>query len=134
MDYDLATRLTGRLFGDILYRNADREGFAHYLDALSTERLSLDDVIHELYTCDEFVRKFVLNQTPNELARNLVCTFFNTSDPSVRSMELISCVLDELVHKGLDSTVRSLIQDPRFRDCYGSFAVPRYVTKHDFTF
>jgi len=134
MDYNLAARLAGRLFGDILYRDADKAGFAHYLDALSTDQLSLDDAIREFYTSDEFVREFVLNETPNELARKLICTFLDTADPSVRSAESISAVLNQLVHSGLDSVIRSLIQDPRFRDHYGFSTVPRYVTKHDFTF
>ena len=104
------------------------------LTQYTTNRLSLPDALLEFFTCDEFVHKFVLNQTPNELARNLVCTFFDTTDPSVRSTQTITLVLDELVHRGLNSAVKSLIEDARFSDRHGSRAVPRYVTKHDFTF
>jgi hypothetical protein len=57
--FDEASMLAGRLFGRILSRNADEGGYEYALDCLQTGRKTVQQLIVELMTSDEFIDRFV---------------------------------------------------------------------------
>jgi hypothetical protein len=124
MNFNAAQKLAGLLYGNILHRNADPDGFDFYMRGLSDNSLFLKDVITEFYTSEEFCQKFVVNQTPNELARNLLASFFNVSDIALTD---VRSVVDRLIRQGLPAVIADLVNDPRFFDRHGNLGVPRYA-------
>jgi hypothetical protein len=124
MNYNAAQKLAGMLYGNILHRNADADGYDFYVKNLSDDTLPLNDIIVEFYTCEEFCRKFVVNQTPNELSRNLLASFFNLSDITLTDVKTIT---DSLIRQGLPAVITDLVHDPRFFDRHGNLGVPRYA-------
>jgi hypothetical protein len=124
MNFNAAQKLAGLLYGNILHRNADPEGFDFYTRGLNEDSLFLKDLIGEFYTSEEFCRKFVVNQTPNELARNLLASFFSVSDIALTD---VRSVVDRLIRQGLPAVIADLVNDPRFFDRHGNLGVPRYA-------
>jgi len=124
MNFNAAQKLAGLLYGNILHRNADPEGFDFYVRGLSEDTLALKDVVVEFYTSEEFCQKFVVNQTPNELARNLLASFFSVSDVALTD---VKSVVDSLIRQGLPAVIADLVNDPRFFDRHGNLGVPRYA-------
>ena len=124
MNYDMAVRITGTLYGNILHRDADDEGFTHYFNEFLNDLITVKDAIKEFFASSEFIETFVLNQTPNELARNLLASFYNasaSSDVEVKSLAL------ELVRADFSQVISALIDDVRFFDRNGLAGVPRYL-------
>lgn len=124
MLYDSAVRIAGMLYGNILHRNADDDGFNYYFNELLTDAMTTKEAIKDFFCSGEFVETFVLNQTPNELARNLLSSLYNPSastDQEVKSLAL------ELVRSDFPTVMASLIDDVRFFDRNGLAGVPRYV-------
>lgn len=123
MNYEIAYRLAGTLYGNILHRNADDSGFNYYLKELQSERIQLKTAINQFYTSDEFCEKFVVNQTPNELTKYLLLSFFK---PSVLDPQEVKQIARQLIMQGLPSVIESLLEDPKFYDCHGKFGIPQY--------
>ncbi len=124
MNFNAAQKVCGVLYGNILHRNADPEGYEFYVRGLSNDSLSLKDVIAEFFTSEEFYSKFVVNQTPNELARNLLASFFNVPDIELAD---VKTAVDSLIRMGVPALITDLINDPRFFDRHGNLGVPRYA-------
>ena len=124
MNNNAAQKLAGLLYGNILHRNADAEGYDFYVRSLSDEAMPLKAMIVEFYTCEEFCQKFVVNQTPNELGRNLLASFFNITDITITD---VKAVTDSLIRQGLPAVVTDLVHDHRFFDRHGNLGVPRYA-------
>ena len=124
MNYNAAQKLAGLLYGNILHRNADADGYEFYAKNLSDDILPLKEVIVEFYTSEEFCQKFVVNQTPNELSRNLLASFFNLPDISAND---VKSVVDSLIRQGLPVVITDFVNDPRFFDRHGNLGVPRYA-------
>ncbi len=124
MDHQAANRLTGLLYGNILHRNSDETGYQYYSDLLATGATTLPNIICEFYSSEEFVQKFVVNQTPNELARNLLYSFFAPTAVTARD---VTELRDALVRNGLARTIRSLVEDTRFFERHGTMGIPRYM-------
>jgi Domain of unknown function (DUF4214) len=124
MNYTAAQKLAGLLYGNILHRNADADGYDFYVKTLNDDIVSLKDLIIEFYTSEEFCQKFVVNQTPNELSRNLLASFYNGPDISAND---VKSVVDSLIRQGLPAVITDLVNDPRFFDRHGNLGVPRYA-------
>ena len=124
MNYNAAQKLAGLLYGNILHRNADEDGYDFYIKNLRDDLMPLNDIIVEFYTCDEFCQKFVVNQTPNELSRNLLSSFYNLSDIALTDVKTVT---DSLIRQGLSAVITDLVNDPRFFDRHGNLGVPRYA-------
>jgi hypothetical protein len=124
MNYNAAQKLAGLLYGNILHRNADADGYNFYMKSLSDDITPLKDIIAGFFTSEEFCQKFVVNQTPNELSRNLLASFFNLPDISATD---VKSVVDSLIRQGLPAVITDLVNDPRFFDRHGNLGVPRYA-------
>jgi hypothetical protein len=53
-----AARLAGEVFGRILDRQADRDGYAYVLDCLESGKKSVQQIVLEFIASDEFIDKF----------------------------------------------------------------------------
>ncbi|MCB8877658.1 DUF4214 domain-containing protein [Acidisoma silvae] len=126
MNFNAAQKLVGALYGNILHRDADQDGFNYNVHGLTNNLVSVKEIMYEFFTSEEFFKKFVVNQTPNELSRNLLACFFGASD--VVSADLLR-VRDNMIKAGLPGVVTALMEDPRFFDRHGSHGVPRYEEK-----
>ncbi len=126
MESTLASRLSGLLYGNILHRNSDDAGFKFCFEALQEDRAPLTALVVKFFVSDEFVEKFVVNQTPNELVRNLLDSFFG---PGVVKPGDVSVWRAKLVHEGLDAVINGLISDSRFAEKHGPTGVPRYAER-----
>lgn len=123
MEYDLAYRLTGALYGNILNRDSDELGFNFYLEQLQTDQAPLKTVIYKFFISDEFCEKFVVNQTPNELSKYLLISFFKQQAPDLREVNRIAKLI---ITEGLGHAIKTLINDPQFYDGHGDFGIPEY--------
>jgi hypothetical protein len=66
----------GVLYCNILQRNADPDRYDSYLNTLSKDDLRLPNIIREFIISEYFRKKFILNQTLNEIIQNLLCGIF----------------------------------------------------------
>lgn len=126
MDGKEANTITGLLYGNLLHRDADKEGFSYYYNALTSSKISLKKAITEFLCSEEFMEKFVVNQTPNELAKHLLNSLFGSR--SVKAGEQKK-VATELIRRGLPSVIDTLTSDVRFEDQHGEFGVPKYAER-----
>jgi len=126
MDGKEANTITGLLYGNLLQRDADKEGFTYYYEALTARKITLRKAIAEFLCSEEFTEKFIVNQTPNELAKHLLNSLFGSR--SVKPGEPKK-VAGELIRKGFPAVVERLIADTRFEDQHGEFGVPKYVER-----
>ena len=126
MDFALAQRLAGLLYGNILQRNADVEGYRFCCQALHSGTKDVRSLILDFFSSAEFSEKFVFNQTPNELAANLLSAFILPA--AIRPNDINECRWT-LVQEGVPAAVRKLIADKRFDDCHGAFGIPKYIER-----
>jgi hypothetical protein len=56
--HDQASRLAGEVFGKILDREADRDGYAYVLDCLEGGKKTIQQIVVEFISSDEFIDKF----------------------------------------------------------------------------
>ena len=66
-----AARLAGEVFGKILNRQADRDGYNYVLDCLESGKKSIQQIVLEFLASDEFIDKFAAVGMPMHTA-NLV--------------------------------------------------------------
>jgi len=126
LEESLASRLSGLLYGNILHRNSDDVGFKFCFEALQEDRAPLKGLVFKFFVSEEFVEKFVVNQTPNELVRNLLDSFFSAGVVSAVDASMWRA---KLVHEGFDAVITGLIGDPRFADKHGNTGIPRYTER-----
>ena len=79
--YDECIRLAGELYGRLLARDSDKEGYDYILEQLSSGQKTLSALVREMATSDEFRERHVMNQSPNELARRLIVNFMGFTRP-----------------------------------------------------
>ena len=116
-----ASRIAGLLYGNVLHRNADPEGYNHYYNVILNNEQALSELIYNFYTCDEFVSSFVVSETPNELARNLLSTFF---DVELAEINWVAEPLELLVKHGLPAAIRFFLQTSAIQIVTGRKAFP----------
>lgn len=71
-------------------RDADRDGFAYVVERLTTGAVSVRDIVKEFCTSEEFQEKFIMNDTPNELARRLFLRFGKEHRPDPRQVKQLA--------------------------------------------
>ena len=64
-----ASRLAGEIFGRVLNRAADREGFAYVLDCLEGGKKSVGQIVLEFIASDEFIDNFVARRGMGDAAK-----------------------------------------------------------------
>ena len=66
--YDEAAILAGEVFGKILDREADKEGYDYVLYSLESGTKSVREIVLELIASDEFIIRFLTERTHGEAA------------------------------------------------------------------
>jgi hypothetical protein len=130
-NFETAARMAGQLYGNILFRDADSGGYDYYLNALQQGSAPVKEHVREFFTSQEFIHKFVINETPNQLIRNLICTFFSQK---VAAPDWVEEPLTILIDKGYKEAIRYFISDKRYDDRHGLQSIPRYVPNHTLMF
>ncbi len=126
MDGKEANTITGLLYGNLLHRDADKEGFTYYYNALTSKKMTLKKAIYEFICSDEFLEKFIVNQSPNELAKHMLNSLFGSRSVKAGEQKKIA---QDLIRRGVPAVIDQLIADVRFDDQHGEFGVPKYVER-----
>jgi hypothetical protein len=66
-----AARLAGELFGKILDREADRGGYEYALYCLESGVKSVQDIVLDFISSDEFIDRFASNVDPGQVASRI---------------------------------------------------------------
>lgn len=123
-DFNTASEIVGHLYGDLLGRSADPTGFTYGVDQLTGGHAELPDLVTEFCTSEEFREKWVMNQTPNELARRLLMRFYNIPFPNGQEVKELAV---QIAEGDWRDAVRSCIQSERYRATYGQNRIPLWV-------
>lgn len=126
IDFEMASRIVGLLYGNILHRNADSVGFEFHVSAIHEKRLNVPEAIVKFYQSDEFAEKFIFNQTINELTHNLLNSLFPPATVTTTDFAKMRRIL---VTEGVGRVVSLLMEDARYVDRHGQIGVPRYVER-----
>src|SRR5579875_2853196 len=82
LPYEEASKVAGDLYGNLLQRDSDPDGFAHALEGLTSGALTTRRLVQAICTSEEFREKHVMNQTPNELARLILTCLLHEQRPA----------------------------------------------------
>lgn len=105
MLYSEAEQVAGEIYGKILLRNADPEGFAYAVDRLINGMNPLD-LAGEFMRSEEFAEKFLLNTSPNEIARKMLIVMLGKV-PSPNEIKQNSIlIVNRGVHAFIDKHMR----------------------------
>ena len=122
--FNEACHLAGELYGNILARNSDQAGFSYTVDQLHSGRESVRDVVRRFFTSEEFREKFVMNQTPNELAQKLLsqlCRKKRLSPQEIKSAAV------SLIEQDWRDVVGEIVDSTAYREAYGEDRVPLWA-------
>jgi hypothetical protein len=123
-DYDEACIICGRLYGDLLARDADEAGFKYAVDRLSSGIASVRDLVEEICVSDEFREKFLMNQTPNEFARRLLLKLSREPRADPKRVKAMAVALLEDDWRKI---VTGVIRGPRYTAAFGDDDVPLWA-------
>jgi len=119
-----ACQVAGELYGRILGRDADKDGFEFAVDRLMTGTFTPRDLVRHMCMSEEFREKFLMNQTMNEFAR-LVLIRLNgdrgASPPSIKALAVA------FLEKDWRVVLRSVIDGNGYTRCYSDDGVPQWV-------
>ena len=119
-----ACQIAGELYGRILGRNADKDGFDFVVDRLVTGMSSPRDLVRQMVMSDEFREKFVMNQTANELARQVLLKFSgdrNLTPEGVKSLAIAFLERDWRV------VIRDVVNGNGYMRAYSDNQVPDWM-------
>jgi hypothetical protein len=113
--------LAGEVFGKILDREADAGGYAYVLDCLESGQKSLQQIVIEFVTSDEFIDRFLSAATPAQsvdLVRKLLLDPSPGSDVQPESREF--------VRTGLQAYVEKIVASADYAEHVGPDRVPGF--------
>ena len=90
-----ASRIAGSLYGVLLLRNSDPEGYEWCVDQLVNGSSSVRDLVKKFCTSDEYREKHLMNQTPNEFARLLCERFWGKGKSTPENIKELAVMLLE---------------------------------------
>lgn len=109
--FEKAVSLAGILYGNILGRAADKAGFDAIVEELNSGSESVRNIVQKLMTSEEFREKFLMNNTPNELSKQLRLYLFKELRPKPEAIKEIAIAL-------LEDDWRNVIQNMIASDAY----------------
>jgi hypothetical protein len=122
--YDEACIITGELYGNLFARNSDEPGYKYNLNQLLQGAESVRDIVIRFCASEEFCEKYVMNQTPNELARRLLLRFAMNRRPSPEEIKALAICL---IERDWRSVVEEVIRSDRYTEAYGDDRVPLWA-------
>ncbi len=124
LSFNDANRVAGELFGNLLARDSDKEGFDYALKVLLSGEKSPRNLVRDFVISDEFRELHLMNQTPNEFARRLLTRFLGVKrlDPQ-RIKEVAVRILEGDWRQLMIET----IDGPEYYNSHGEKNVPLWV-------
>ncbi len=116
--------MVGQIYGNILARNADADGYAYCVDLLTNGTQSVRDIVKTFATSEEFRELYVMNQTPNELAQRLLSRFSRSRKPTPPAIKELAVMLTE---KDWREVVGGMIESTGYAQVHGDDKVPLWV-------
>lgn len=120
--FNTACKFAGDIYGSILQRDSDKAGFDWCVDSLTNGTVSVRDIVKELCTSDEFREKYLMNDSPNEMARKFRQRFLGEAKPKPEDIK--STAISFLEHDWRKA-MRDLLDSPGYTAKYGDDKVPR---------
>jgi hypothetical protein len=116
-----AARLAGEVFGKILDRQADRDGYQYVLDCLESGKKSVQQIVLEFIASDEFIDKFVASdnagQTANLVNKLLLGRPLNNDAEMQRAKR-------QFIRMGLRQYAEQIAYSPEYMRSAGTDTVP----------
>lgn len=120
MDYNQACEVAGRIFGNILCRDADKAGFDYAVHQLTNGTPPIK-ICLEIMESEEFAQKFLINQTPYNISSKIteaLCGWKQSSQDAVNGAVHIcrkgyKSFLQSTVDQGLIALGKNHVPDLR---------------------
>jgi hypothetical protein len=119
--YEFACKSAGLLYGNLLQRDSDGEGYAYAVGLMADESYKVRKLVREICLSEEFREKHVMNQTSNEFARRLMINLLGDRRPDVRRVKLLAV---QLLERDWRLVVGELIDSDLYTTAFGDDAVP----------
>ncbi len=121
INYELASKVAGQLYGNLLQRESDNEGYAHAVGCLSEGSGTVRGLVRQICISEEFREKHVMNQTSNELARRLIINLLGDRRPDARRVKMLSV---QLLERDWRQVVAEIIESELYTTAHGDDLVP----------
>lgn len=119
--FDQAAEKAGQLYGNLLGRSADKTGYDFVVSQLYRGESSVKDIVENMLTSEEFREKFIMNNTPNELAKALRITLLKELRP--RPEEIKNTAVD-LLESDWRGVIINMINSESYNIAYGEEKIP----------
>ncbi|MDV6344904.1 DUF4214 domain-containing protein [Nitrosomonas sp. Is37] len=119
--FDQAAEKAGQLYGNLLGRVADKSGYDFVVSQLNTGESSIKNIVINMLTSDEFREKFVINNTPNELAKLLHIVLLKELRPRP---EAIKNTAINLLEDDWRRVIINMIQSEAYSKAFGEEKIP----------
>lgn len=119
--FDNATRIAGVLYGNILGRAADKAGFDSIVEELNSGSKSVRSIVQMLMTSDEFREIFLMNNTPNEIAKQLRLYLYKELRPKPEAIKETAIALLE---DDWRNVIRNMIASEAYAKAFGEEKIP----------
>ena len=116
-----AVQLAGRIYGICLLRNSDEAGFNHMVNVLTNGEASVRDLVIATCQSDEFREKFLMNQSPNEMAREFYARFIGISSPSAEDIKKYAI---KILEQDWRDFISELFDSDEYMKKYGEDKLP----------
>ncbi len=116
-----AARLAGEVFGRILDRQADRDGYEYVLDCLESGKKSVQQIVLEFIASDEFIDKFAASGDAAHtvgLVNKLLLGRLPNSETEMRAARR------QLIRLGLRQYAEQIANSPEYMHSVGTDSVP----------
>lgn len=116
LNFEIASRLAGDLFGNLLGRNSDQAGYAYAINCLISGQKPPRMLVKEFCTSEEFRERHMMNQTPNEFARQAQLRFLGKTrlEP-----EMTKRIATRLLENDWRFVLRELIDSDEYGIAHG---------------
>jgi hypothetical protein len=122
-NYESACKTAGQLYGNLLQRESDSDGFEHAVACMTDGSATVRALVRAICVSEEFREKHVMNQTSNELARRLMINMLGDRRPDARRVKLLSL---QLLERDWRQVVAEVIDSELYTTAYGDDLVPAW--------
>lgn len=121
--FDIAYRIAGELYGNLLLRNSDPAGHRYAVEALTTGTKSPQMLVKEFCTSDEFRELHLMNETPNEFARKVILRLLGIKRPDPGKAKEIAV---RLLQEDWRAMINDLVDSPEYRAAHSGLEIPSW--------
>lgn len=121
--YTDAARMAGEVYGKILDREADRNGYEYVLDCLESGKKTVQQIVVDLIASDEFIDKFVAGNNASHttnLLNKLLLGQPIAGEPELRLARR------QFIRQGLRSYAEQIVRSNEYDRRVGANRVPTF--------